>query len=97
MNRLDVHELTRMRDVIEGRELKERIDEILRMLEGHETIEVIDDGKIIAHVVPVHQSQRPAERETSAAWKNLQRLSSELSSHWPSNISAVDAIRDVRQ
>ncbi len=97
MKRLDVHELTRMRDVIEGRELKERIDEILHMLEGHETIEVTDDGKVIAHVVPVRQSQQSAERETSAAWKNLQRLSTELSTHWPSGVSAVDAIRDVRQ
>ena len=97
MSRLDVHELSRMRDIIEVRELKERIDEILRMLEGRETIEVIDDGKVIAHVIPVSKAPQTPERETSAAWKNLQRLSTELSTHWPSGVSAVDAIHDVRQ
>ena len=67
------------------------------MLEGRETIEVTDDGKVIALVVPVNETLQPAARETSAAWKNLKRLSTELSTHWPSGVSAVDAINDVRQ
>lgn len=31
-------------------------EEILYMLEGRETIEVIDDGKVIAHVVPINET-----------------------------------------
>lgn len=97
MKRLDVQELTKVRDLIEGRELRERIDEILHMLEGHETIEVTENGKVIAHVVPIGQAKQSTERETSEAWKNLKRLSAELSTRWPEGINAVDAIRDVRQ
>lgn len=97
MKRLDVHELTKVRDLIEGRELKERINEILHMLEGHETVEVTEDGKVIAHVVPVSETTQSGERETSEAWNKLKRLSAELSTHWPAEVSAIDAIRDVRQ
>jgi hypothetical protein len=30
-------------------------------------------------------------------WARLNRLSAEISSHWPKGVSAVDAIRDVRR
>ncbi len=29
-------------------------------------------------------------------WANLDRLSAEIGAHWPKDVSAVDAIRDVR-
>ena len=96
MKKLDVRELIELRESLEAYELKERINKILRMFEEDEAFEVIDHGKVIAHVVPVNESKQPGKRDTSEAWNNLKRLSAELSAHWPKDVSAVDAVRDVR-
>ena len=78
-------------------EFIKRIGEILDMaVENGETIEITDHGKVIAHVVPVSEPKQPGERDTSEAWENLKRLSTELSVHWPKDVTAVDAVRDVR-
>jgi len=79
-------------------EFIERISEILDMVvENGETIEITDQGKVIAHVVPVSEPKQPGERDTSEAWENLKRLSTELSARWPADVSAVEAVRDVRR
>jgi len=96
MKKLEVRELLEVDELSEVRELKERIDKILRMFQEGEPIEVTDHGKVIAHVVPVSEPKQPVERDTSEAWKNLKRLSTELSAHWPQDVTAVDAVRDVR-
>ena len=96
MKKLEVRELQEVRELIESNELKERIDKILRILEEGEPAEVTDHGKVIAHVVPVSEPKQPVKRDTSEAWKNLKRLSTELSAHWPKDVTAVDAVRDVR-
>ena len=54
MKKLDVRELIELRESLEAHELKERINKILRMFEEDEVFEVIDHGKVIAHVVPVN-------------------------------------------
>jgi prevent-host-death family protein len=79
-------------------EFIEHISEILDIVvENGETIEITDHGKVIAHVVPVSEAKQPVERDTSEAWKNLKRLSTELSAHWPADVSAVEAVREGRR
>jgi len=80
------------------RELKERISEILRLVEEEgETVEVTKRGEVIAHLVPVRKPQQSAEQTDDAVWTDLDRLAAEISANWPSNVSAVDAVRDVRR
>src|SRR5229473_1077426 len=62
--------------------------EVRELLEVDELSEVTDHGKVIAHVVPVSEPKQPVERDTSEAWKNLKRLSTELSAHWPKDVTA---------
>jgi prevent-host-death family protein len=80
------------------RELKERISEILRMVEEEgETVEVTKRGEVIARLVPVRKPQRPVEQANDIVWTDLDRLSAEISAHWPADVSAVEAVRDVRR
>ena len=80
------------------RELKERISEILRMVEEEgETVEVTKRGEVIAHLVPVRKPQQSAELNDDAVWTDLERLAAEISANWPSNVNAVDAMHDVRR
>jgi prevent-host-death family protein len=80
------------------RELKERISEILRLVEEEgETVEVTKRGEVIAHLVPVRKPQPSVEQTDDAVWTDLERLAAEISANWPSNVSAVDAMRDVRR
>jgi antitoxin (DNA-binding transcriptional repressor) of toxin-antitoxin stability system len=79
---------------LEIREIKEHINELLRILkEKGETVAITDNDEIIAHLVPITK----AEPANTAGWDNLKRLSAELSVHWPADVSAVEAIRDVRR
>ena len=80
------------------RELKERISEILRLVEEEgETVEVTKRGEVIAHLVPVHKPQQSVVQADDAVWTDLERLAAEISANWPSDVSAVDAMRDVRR
>ncbi len=80
------------------RELKERISEILRLVEEEgETVEVTKRGEVIARLGPVRKPHRSVEEADDAVWTDLERLASEISANWPLNVSAVDAVRDVRR
>lgn len=80
------------------RELKERISEVLRMVEEEgETVEVTKRGEVIARLVPVRKPQQAVEQTTDPIWASLDRLAAEISAHWPEDVSAVEAIRDVRR
>jgi antitoxin (DNA-binding transcriptional repressor) of toxin-antitoxin stability system len=80
------------------KELTERIDEILRMVEEEgETVEVINRGKIIARLVPANQSQQVTTQETNNILADLDRLAMELAPYWPQDVDAVEAVRDVRR
>jgi prevent-host-death family protein len=79
-------------------ELTERIDEVLRIVEEDgETIEITNHGEVIAHLVPVSCSQSPAGSAKKDVWTDLDRLAAEISAHWAADVSAVDAVRDVRR
>ena len=61
------------------RELKERISEILRLVEEEgETIEVTKRGEVVARLVPVRKVASPSEWKEATdddAWTDLDRLS----------------------
>jgi prevent-host-death family protein len=78
------------------RELKEQASDILRRVrEGGETFEVTFRGRVVARLIPVATS--PSEPSLETFWDSWERLAAEVSSHWPAQVSAVDAIRDVRR
>ena len=78
--------------------LIEHIDEVLCILANEgETIEITNHGEVIAHLVPVHTPQYSTESAKRDVWTDLDRLAAEISANWPSNVSAVDAVRDVRR
>ncbi len=82
----------------EIRDLFEHIDEVLRMVEEEgETIEVMKGGEVIARLVPVPRPQQPVKRDLRDFWAEMDRLAVEISTHWPADVSAVDAVRDVRR
>jgi prevent-host-death family protein len=79
-------------------ELKEHIDEILRMVEEEgETIDVTKRGKVIAHLIPASEQKSSVEEKDAAAWAELKRIASELGPYWPENADAVEIVRDVRR
>src|SRR5579863_849734 len=79
-------------------ELEDHIIDILRLMQQTgEIVEVTDGNQVIAHLVPESNSQRPAEVLGGAVWTTLDRLRDEINAHWPKDVSAVDAVRDVRR
>ncbi len=87
MKTVDIHELV------------EYIDETLRLLKDRgETVEIVDQGEVVARLLPPLKQQTSSSDEASnRAWANLESLSAEVGKHWTNNISAVDAIHDVRR
>lgn len=57
---------------VAARELEERISEMLRLVqETGEIVEVTEGGEVVAHLVPVGNSQRPAEVLSGATWADM--------------------------
>ena len=82
---------------LEVDELTKRINEILRIVEEGETIELTKGGEVIARLVPARRPQQSIEQNADAVWTDLDRLAAEISAHWPADVGAVDAVRDVRR
>lgn len=79
-------------------ELKKHISEILRLVrEEGETIEITNRGEVVARLVPDHKAPSFEELSEDEVWTDLERLSAEISAHWPAGLSAVDAVWDVRR
>ncbi len=86
------------REQIDVNELKERIDELLRLVkEKGEIIEVTEKGKIIARLVPTSEPKQSDTKSEDPAWDALKRIAEELDPYWPKNVDAVEAVRDVRR
>jgi antitoxin (DNA-binding transcriptional repressor) of toxin-antitoxin stability system len=83
--------------ILAVRELKERIDEILCLVEEGETVEVIDRGKVVVRLVPGDQPQRAKKRDQEAFWRRIDKYAAELGPQLPEEIDAVEIVRDVRQ
>lgn len=78
------------------RELKARTSEILRdVRERLEEIDVTSRGRTIARIVPAEP--KADEQELDDWWAELDRISAEISEHWPEDVSALDAIREQRR
>ena len=83
---------------LEVGELKERIDEILRMVEEEgETIVVTRRGKVIAHLIPASEPEQPVKRDLKSFWEETDRLAAEIGAAWKGDMDAVEVIRDVRR
>ena len=83
---------------LEVNEFIGRIDAMIHIVtEEGETIEITKHGEAIAYLLPAHEELQTGKREPSALWADLDRLSAEISTHWPQGLSAVDAVRDVRR
>jgi len=79
-------------------EFIERINEILDMaVENGETIEITDQGKIIAHLVPVHKPEQPGERDLKTFWTNIDQLAAKVSAYLPEKVDAVEIVREGRR
>jgi len=80
MKTVDIHEIAK------------HIDETLRFLKDRgETVEIVDQGEVVARLLPPLEQQTPSNEASDRAWANLERLSAEVGKHWTNNISAVDA------
>jgi len=83
---------------LEVGELKERISEMLHLVqEKGEIIEVTNRGEVVALLVPAHKPRQPVEQPSGAICTDFDRIAAEIGVRWPEDISAVDAVRDVRR
>lgn len=83
--------------VLAVRELKERIDEILHLVEEGETVEVIDRGKVVVRLVPGDQPQQSTKQDLETFWENIDRLTTRISSYLPEKVDAVEIVREGRR
>ena len=80
------------------RELKEHTSEILRELQQNkETVEVTNRGEVVALLIAVNKPGYTLEPPDRAIWTDMDRLTAEISARWHKDVSAVDAVRDVRR
>jgi prevent-host-death family protein len=79
------------------RELKQETSKLLRRVrEDGETIDITYHGEVIARLIPVNPPQ-PSHAAIAAVLADLEALSAEISAHWPDDVSALDAVQDVRR
>lgn len=79
------------------RELKASASEIVRRVrERGEVVDITYHGEVVARLVPVRPSV-PVPGDVAALLTDMDQLVAEVSAAWPVNVSAVDAVRDVRR
>jgi prevent-host-death family protein len=78
-------------------ELTKRINEILRIIEEGETIELTKRGEVIARLIPARRPQQPVKRDLKDFWAEMDRLAVEVGAGWKDDMDAVEAVRDVRR
>jgi prevent-host-death family protein len=79
------------------RELNARTSEIIRRVrERGEVVDITYRGEVVARLVPVRPPP-PAQTDMAALMSDMDRLAAEISAAWPADVSAVDAVRDVRR
>jgi antitoxin (DNA-binding transcriptional repressor) of toxin-antitoxin stability system len=81
--------------VIGVRELTDRINDILRMVEEEgESFEVTDHGEVIARLIPGRAFHASLD---DAIWTDIDHLATEIGMHIPEKVDAVNIISDVRR
>ena len=79
------------------RELKQRASNILRRVrEKKETITITHRGRPVARLVPIVDAaqQKAAAR---GVWAEMDELAQEIGAHWPSGLSAAEAVQEQRR
>jgi len=79
------------------RELKERMSEIVRQVEEDgAAVDITRRGAVVARIVPAGE-RPPFDRDAfERRWAERRELAKRISDGWPEGVTAVDAIRDVR-
>ena len=79
------------------RELKERMSEIVRQVEvDGEAVDITRRGAVVARIVPAEEMP-PFDRQAfERRWVEHRELARRISDGWPEGVTAVDAVRDVR-
>ena len=91
MKRLEI------RDLVGPQELEERINNLLQLIEeAGEPVEVTNEGKVVARLVPVQRLELSAKQELTPFWEKMERLAAEIGSYLPDKVDAVEIVRDVR-
>ncbi len=81
--------------VISIQDLEERLREILQQVQTGESVEVVDDGRTLARVVPVPKAYSAHDVDTFI--ETLDQMAAEISKHLPDQVDAVVAVREVRR
>ena len=81
------------------REFKNRATQIVRDVREHSASYVITvDGEPVATVRPYEQSDEPGMTAEVDEWlRSWNELTAQVAAIWPSNLSAVDAVREQRR
>jgi prevent-host-death family protein len=78
------------------RELKQRASELIQTVrEKRGVVYITYRGKVVAKIMPVVQSDLGEESED--AWATLDQLAAEISASWPKEVSALEAVTEVRR
>ena len=79
-------------------ELKDRIDEILRLVkEKGETFEVMEHGEVIAHIGPASKPQVSVKPGLTPFWEKMERLATKIDAYLPDKVDAVEIVREGRR
>ena len=79
------------------RELKAKLSQILlKVQEEGEVVEITYYGQKIAHLVPVNPTSKNDD-DLEAVLSDLDSLAAEIGAAWEGNVSAVEAVREVRR
>jgi prevent-host-death family protein len=78
------------------RELKAQATSILRRVRQEGTaFEITYHGTVVARLMPVTPSTN--EQSVEAFLERLDQTAEEIGRHWPADVSALEAVRDVRR
>ena len=82
---------------IDARELHEQTRDVLRRVcEEGETFEVMDDGRVVAHLIPAHHQETPT-LSLDEWWERHNRLAEKISAQWIGDVDCVEAVREQRR
>ena len=79
------------------RELKQQASGILRRVrEEKESVSITYRGQVVARLIPAGDDER-TRGETLAVWAEIDELADEIAAHWPSGVSATEAVQRQRR
>jgi antitoxin (DNA-binding transcriptional repressor) of toxin-antitoxin stability system len=85
---------------VDARDPRDRNAVILqRLREDGEPVDVTDQGRVVARLIPVERLERPRPtREGIEAWlRRLDGTGEEIGTDWLEGVSAVEAVREPRR